>query len=121
MNPDSMFKSMLGIDLGMMRGLTILCSFCVFVLLCYRLYVIIDCMRRSPSEFPAPYDRIIWVGLAALIPLGIGAYLYHVVLLRRPLQWFFTIPFSIVILCMGFVLLKIWPMSTKFSFDFLGI
>ena len=121
MNPDTLFKNMMGMDMAMMQRLTIMSGFCVFVLLCYRLHVIVDCMRRPPSEFPAASDRIVWTGLAALIPLGIGAYLYHVVLLRRPLQWFFITPFSIILLTTGYLLVKIWPMSTKFSFNFLGI
>lgn len=121
MNTDPMFKSMLGMDFAMMQAHTLMSGFCVFVLLCYRLYVIVDCMRRSPAEFPAPSDRIVWTGLAVLVPLGIGAYLYHVVFLRRPFQWFFITPFSIIVFTSGYLLVKIWPMGTKVSFDFLGV
>ncbi|HCN31497.1 MAG TPA: hypothetical protein DIT64_22910 [Verrucomicrobiales bacterium] len=121
MNPDSLFKSMLGIDLGMMRTMAVLAAFCVFVLVCYRLHVIVDCMRRPPSEFPTPTDRIVWTVLAAFVPLGIGAYLYHVVALRRPLQWFFLVPFGIIVAVAGYLAVKMWPMSANFPLKFLGL
>ena len=84
---------------------------CVLALICYRLYVIIDCMKRSPEEFPSVVDRVIWVGLAGFVPLGIGAYLYHVVLLRKPLQWFFLIPIGVLFLNFLYVMEKVWSFS----------
>ena len=121
MNVDGLFKSMIGIDIGMMRTLTAAAGLCTIVLLVFRFRVVLECMRRPLSDFVTPIDRLIWVGLAALIPLGVGAYAFHLVVTRRPFQWFFIIPFATIVASAGYMFFKVWPMSSKFSFDFLGI
>ncbi len=55
------------------------------------------------------------------MPLGIGAYLYDVVSRRNPLQPLFLIPFAGVVCSTVYMLIKIWPRSTNFNFDFLGM
>jgi hypothetical protein len=97
-------------------ALSIFCTGCALLLLGYRLYVIIDCMRRDPAEFPAAVDRAVWVGLAALVPLGIGAYLYHCVFRREPKQWLFIVPLGCQLLVSGFLFLQV---KSKLNFDFL--
>ena len=116
-----MFQQMLGIDIGTMRLMTAVAGISTLVLYLYRIHAIIHCMGRAPSSFPTPVDRIVWCGLAGFMPLGIGAFLYHLVSSRSPLQFLFFIPFIGVAIPAIYMILKIWPNSTNFNLNFLGL
>ena len=114
-----MFRSMVGIDYTTFKCLFVMGWLCVAVLIIYRVWTVIDCMRRNPKEFPADVDRAVWVILSAFVPLGIGAFLYHLVFLNRPRQWFFIVPFLILLLSIVYLMFKLWPSMSKFDFDFI--
>ena len=116
-----MFEQMLGVSLDTMRMITGITAICTSALFIYRIFTVIHCMSRHPDDFPSHVDRVVWPILAMLVPLGIGAYLYDVVSRRNPLQLMFLVPFAGVAISFGFVIMKIWPRSTNFTFDFLGI
>ena len=121
MNPDSIFQSMLGMDIGTMRAMTVIAGISTLVLYLYRIHSIIHCMGRDPGEFPSQVDRVVWCGLAAFMPLGIGAYLYDLVSRRNPFQLFFLIPFFGVTIPACYMFIKFLPHATNFNFNFLGI
>lgn len=117
---DSLLRSISGLTGGTLRILTVVCAIAVGLLYLYRLRTVVHCMRQPVGEFPAATDRIIWVGLAMLIPLGLGAVLYDIVRHGRiPLR--FIIPFLTVAVCLLWFFIPMFPRATKFSFDFLGI
>ena len=119
--PESVFEEMLGVSIGTMRMVTIIAALCTLSLYIYRLQSVIHCMRRDADDFPSQVDRVVWSLLSAFMPLGIGAYLYDVVSRKNPLQPLFLIPFAGVVCSIIFMLIKVWPRSTSFSFDFLGL
>jgi len=121
MNPDTMFQEMLGIDLSAMRLMTAIAGISTLVLYLYRLHAIVHCMRREPNDFPSPVDRVVWCGLSGFIPLGIGAFLYHAVSSRSMWTLFYVIPFCGVTIPVGYMFMKIWPNTTNFNLNFLGI
>ncbi|WP_411825417.1 hypothetical protein [Luteolibacter sp. AS25] len=104
-----------------MRFLSGVAAICTFALYIYRLYTVIHCMSRHPDDFPSHVDRVVWSVLAVIVPLGIGAYLYDLGSRKNPIQLMFLVPFTGVVLSVGYVMLKIWPRSTNFQFDFLGM
>lgn len=55
------------------------------------------------------------------MPLGIGAFLYHLVSSRSLLTFLFFIPFFGAAIPAIYMLVKIWPHSTNFNLNFLGI
>ncbi len=116
-----MLQQMLGIDIAAMRSLTIIAGISTLILYLYRIHAIIHCMRRSPGDFPTPVDRMVWCGLSAFMPLGIGAFLYHLVSSRSLLTFLFFIPFFGAAIPAIYMLVKIWPHSTNFNLNFLGI
>ena len=116
-----MFEQMLGVSLDTMRFVTGVAMICTSALYIYRFYTVVHCMSRHPDDFPSHVDRVVWSILAMIVPLGIGAYLYDLVSRRNPFQLMFLVPFTGVVLSFGFVILKIWPRSTNFKFDFLGL
>jgi len=121
MDPNSMFQPMLNFDIGTMRLMTAVAGISTLVLYLYQFHAIYHCMCRAPCDFPTPVDRVVWCGLSGFMPLGIGAYLYHLVSSRSPLHLLFFIPFLGVVIPAIYMLLKIWPNSTNFNFHFLGI
>ena len=121
MNTDLMFQQMLGIDIGAMRLMTAIAGISTLILYVYRIHAIIHCMCRIPSDFPTPVDRVVWCGLSGLMPLGIGAFLYHLVSSRSLLTFLFFVPFFGVAIPAIYMLVKIWPHSTNFNLNFLGI
>lgn len=121
MNPDTMFQQMLGVDVSTMRLMTAIAGVSTLVLYVYRLHAIIHCMSRPPSDFPSPVDRVVWSGLSAFMPLGIGALLYHAVSSRSMLTLVYFIPFFGVTVPAVYMLLKVWPNSTNFNLNFLGM
>lgn len=116
-----MFEQMLGVSLDTMRMLTGVAAICTSALYIYRVYTVVHCMCRHPDDFPSHVDRGVWAILAMIVPLGIGAYLYDIVSRRNPFQLMFLVPFTGVALSFGLVITMIWPRSTNFNFNFLGI
>lgn len=118
---ESFFRSALGISIGSMRTFSVIMMIAVGFLYIYRLLTVIHCMRQPVSDFAAPTDRMIWVALAMLVPLGLGAFLYDVVRRDRPFVLRFWIPFGVVAICFLCVAIPIFKHSTKFNLDFLGL
>ena len=118
---DSFFRSALGLDITTARILTTICAVGVAILYLYRLLTVVHCMRRPPTDFPAPTDRLIWVGLAMFVPLGLGAWVYDLVRRGRSFPLLFIIPFATVTGCFLWITIPVWQRATQFSFDFLGI
>lgn len=116
-----MFQQMLGIDITTMRLMTAIAGVSTLILYVYRLHAIIHCMNRAPGDFPSPVDRVVWCGLSAFMPLGIGALLYHAVSSRSMLTLVYFIPFLGVSVPACFMLMKVWPNATNFNLNFLGI
>lgn len=117
---EGLFKSTIGIELTTMRNVWIVCLASFGMLYVYRLSVIIRCMATKADFFKAPIDRLIWVALALLVPLGIGAYLYDLVQVRKPWKPSFLLPFGVIAFCFVFYGLPMILKSTSFKFDFLG-
>jgi hypothetical protein len=116
-----MFQQALGVDVSTMRLMIAIAGVSMLVLYLYRLYAIIHCMSRVPSDFPSPVDRAVWSGLSAFMPLGIGALLYHAVSSKSMLALVYFIPFFGVSVPAVYMLLKVCPNITNFNFNFLGM
>ncbi|MHA3771779.1 hypothetical protein ACXR0O_09615 [Verrucomicrobiota bacterium sgz303538] len=118
---DNFFSSALGVSVGTLRFVTAVSAIAVGVLYLYRLLTVAHCMRQPVEQFQAPIDRLIWVALAMLVPLGLGAWLYDLVRRGRPLPPLFVVPFAIVAICFLSVAIPLLSRSTKFNFNFLGV
>lgn len=121
MNTQDYFQSAFGVELEAVRNYWMATLSCVGVLYLYRLITVIRCMRAPLTDFLTPIDRLIWVGLAMFVPLGIGAYLFDVTVKRFYINPLFLVPIGF--LC--FVAIKVgYPLITNmthFKFDFLGL
>lgn len=118
---DDMLNQMLGVNLKQLRYVWMSCMGAVGVLYLYRLVTIVRCMRAPLDTFKTPFDRLIWVGLAIMVPLGLGAYLYDIVQARRPLRLMFILPALVILYSATFFGVPLLLKSNNLTFDFMGL
>lgn len=118
---DTLFRSAAGLDLTTARTLVLVSGIGVMLLYLYRLLTVIHCMSQPVAQFSAAIDRLIWVGLAIFVPLGLGAWVYDVVHRGRFFPLLFIVPFAAVAVCFFWFMIPVWQRATNFKFDFLGI
>ena len=84
--------------------ITILTAVSLAAIYLFRLYTIWHCMSQRLEFFVAPIDRAIWVALAFFVPLGLGAFLFHLQHKNFKIVLLFLVPFGFV----GSVCVLLW-------------
>ena len=111
--------SLMGMSMDVWRVITVAGSICAVILYIYRIYCLINLMKKE-SELLTGNNRLIYAGLIFLIPLGIGAWIYDYVVNQKTASPLFIIPFISIILIFIYSMFHMMPHATNFNFDFMS-